>query len=327
MTYPLAFQNPGGGEEVLLQLLNGLRSAGEQVDLFDPWKTKIANYDIVHYFSSYNWKMFRFISESGAKLVLTPVLWPADPNKIRRKARIKKLVFPNRFKDSFDFHMGFPHLITPTSSLEAARLTQAYPLTQGKMQVLPNGVDLQFKNGDANLFEKKFNIRDFVLSIGRFNANKNQLALIKACKSLNVPLVLIGQPDQWSHEYHQECIREASTNPNIKFLGYIADKTLLAAACKAARVFVLPSYFETCGIAALEAGLAGCPIVITQNGGAPEYFKNLALYMDPGSQQDLVAKLQSALNAPKNDLLSRHIEANYAWSAITRRLIELYQNI
>jgi len=42
---------------------------------------------------------------------------------------------------------------------------------------------------------------------------------------------------------------------------------MLASAYAACDVFVLPSMFETPGIAALEAGLAGAKIVITKYGG------------------------------------------------------------
>ena len=49
----------------------------------------------------------------------------------------------------------------------------------------------------------------------------------------------------------------------------------LASAYAAARVFALPSWFETPGLAALEAGLAGCAVAITPYGSTRDYFGDL----------------------------------------------------
>ena len=59
------------------------------------------------------------------------------------------------------------------------------------------------------------------------------------------------------------------------------DDPLLASACAAARVFALPSWFETPGLAALEAALAGCAVVITPFGSPREYFGDLVEYARP----------------------------------------------
>ncbi len=56
---------------------------------------------------------------------------------------------------------------------------------------------------------------------------------------------------------------------------------LLASAYAAARVFALPSWFETPGLAALEAALAGCAVVITPYGSTREYFGDLVEYARP----------------------------------------------
>ena len=59
------------------------------------------------------------------------------------------------------------------------------------------------------------------------------------------------------------------------------DDPLLASAYAAARVFALPSWFETPGLAALEAALAGCAVVITPYGSTREYFGGLVAYARP----------------------------------------------
>ena len=56
---------------------------------------------------------------------------------------------------------------------------------------------------------------------------------------------------------------------------------MLASAYAAARVLALPSWFETPGLAALEAALAGCAVVVTPFGCTREYFGDRVEYARP----------------------------------------------
>ena len=49
-TYYHAFQNPGGGEIVLLKTMEALQRKGIQVELFNKWKTNLREYDLIHNF-------------------------------------------------------------------------------------------------------------------------------------------------------------------------------------------------------------------------------------------------------------------------------------
>ena len=75
------------------------------------------------------------------------------------------------------------------------------------------------------------------------------------------------------------------------------DDPLLASAYAAARVFALPSWFETPGLAALEAALAGCAVVITPFGSTREYFGELVEYARPGRPGEIDQALAEVLGA------------------------------
>ena len=80
---------------------------------------------------------------------------------------------------------------------------------------------------------------------------------------------------------------------------------LLASAYAACDVFVLPSQFETPGIAALEAGLAGAKIVITPVGGTKRsYFGNNAIYVEPTSTENIAEGILAALKNKKDNCVS-----------------------
>ena len=76
-TYPSAFQNPGGGEVQLEKTREYLLKAGISVDLFDPWRARIADYDLLHVFGSVR-DCLGLIEVAKARrvpVVTSPVLW------------------------------------------------------------------------------------------------------------------------------------------------------------------------------------------------------------------------------------------------------------
>jgi glycosyltransferase involved in cell wall biosynthesis len=105
------------------------------------------------------------------------------------------------------------------------------------------------------------------------------------------------------------------------------DSGLFASAYAACDVFVLPSLFETPGIAALEAGLAGAKVVITPHGGTKEYFREYAEYVDPYSVENIRKGIQNSLNRQKNTQLRDHIKKNFLWKSVAQRLVALYQTV
>ena len=112
-------------------------------------------------------------------------------------------------------------------------------------------------------------------------ARKNVLGLIRALRTIDHPAVIIGKIIGKEGE---QCLKEAAENKNILIIpGLENESEMLASAYAACDVFALPSLFETPGIAALEAALAGSKIVITPHGGTREYFGTMAHYVDPHS--------------------------------------------
>jgi glycosyltransferase involved in cell wall biosynthesis len=100
---------------------------------------------------------------------------------------------------------------------------------------------------------------------------------------------------------------------------------MLASAYAACTVFVLPSMFETPGIAALEAGLAGAKIVITPHGGTREYFGEMADYVDPTSIDSIRNGIRTALQRPKTANLKDHIMREFLWQSVAAKTAAIYR--
>ncbi|MCS6863332.1 MAG: glycosyltransferase family 4 protein, partial [Abditibacteriales bacterium] len=163
--------------------------------------------------------------------------------------------------------VAWSDIYLPNSELEAQKLMADFGVEREKIQVVPNAAAEKFLNAQPNGFAARHGIRgDFVLCAGRIEPLKNQLALIRALKPYRVPLVLAGA--EYDAAYAQLCRKESY--PDVKFVGKVGQDAL-ASAYAEAKVHVLPSWLETCGLASLEAALAGCNIVSTNRGGAREY--------------------------------------------------------
>ena len=102
---------------------------------------------------------------------------------------------------------------------------------------------------------------------------------------------------------------------------------MLASAYAACDVFALPSLFETPGIAALEAGLAGAKIVITPHGGTKEYFGEMATYVEPLEVRSIRDGIREALEAKKDLRLRDHIAGHFLWKHVAEKTREVYDDL
>src|SRR5581483_4935704 len=322
-TYQSAYQNPGGGEVVLNKHYEHLKARGHQVELFNQWTTKIKDFDLIHSFGSINRDFWFAVKSTDVPLIVTPILWPQRTLFNWLCAPLGGMVksaspyTKNPFKIYYEFRL--PNRLIVNSQAEADRIHKVYKLPIEQFSVIPNGVDKRFRDANPEQFVKRYEIKDFLLCVGRIANVKNQLALIKAARGLDVKLVFIGSPEPASMDYYQECRKEAPKD--TLFIDRVDQgAALLSSAFAAASMVVIPSLFETCGIVAMEAGLAGAPVAITHNGGTREYYKDYVNYLDPTSIATLRKSLIAALEKKKDTAKFRsYIEQNYLWERVIDR--------
>jgi glycosyltransferase involved in cell wall biosynthesis len=317
-TYDWAYQRPGGGEVQLLQTKRHLEELGTTVDLFDRWHTRLSEYRLVHSFSMLPHMFWEPVKLAGCALAVSTIHWPHISAPSRRhdmkhallRAGKRLLGIPEE-----DRGLPFQHvdIFFPNSHMEADLMCRAYNLDPGRMHVVPNGVEERFVDATPDLFVAEYGLRDFVLCVGRIDGRKNQLGLLRALRGAAYPIVIIGEPVLGQEQYFEECRREAG--PNVHFLGKIEHGSpLLASAYAAAALLVLPSYIETPGLCALEAGLAGTPLVVTEQGCTREYFGEHALYVHPDSAEQVRTAVDRVLNErPDTGALRERIHSNYLW--------------
>jgi glycosyltransferase involved in cell wall biosynthesis len=215
-------------------------------------------------------------------------------------------------------------LLLPNSQAEAQQLKQLFCVSPSKIAVVPNGVDARFAHGDARLFEQHFGMRDFVLLPGRIEPRKNQLSVLRALWGSGLPVIVLGDPHQDHGAYLEECRRQADAG--VMFIGSLEhDSPLLASAYAAARVVVLASWFETPGLAALEGGLAGAQIVVTERGCAREYFGGLARYVLPDDLWSIRRAVRDAFHCPRSGDLPEVIRRDFLWDRAAQETLTAYR--
>lgn len=337
-SYPSAYQNPGGGEVQLDKTMEYLKRRGVEVKKFDQWNDKFEDYDILHVFGSVKdcLGLVRTAKGKGIKIALSTVFWSDMRRALRETASPKErmlLLARHAAKSFLPFLpsarkelMELADILFPNGEGEGEQVAKYFRADKRKIFVVPNGVDESFKDASGYDFVNKYGYKDFILYVGRIEPRKNQLNFIKALKTIDRDVVFLGGPVSDYLGYYEECRSEATDK--MHFPGYIEHSSpLLASAYAASRVFALTSWFETPGLSALEAALAGTNIVITDGGCTKEYFGDMAFYAKPDDLENIRLATLAACKAPKDGRLKSHILGNYTWDKVAQRTIEGYEKI
>ncbi|MFZ4620372.1 MAG: glycosyltransferase family 4 protein [Bacteroidota bacterium] len=326
----------GGPRVQILQTKAELEKLGVEVSLFQPWDNfSRSSSDLVHLFSA-NLGTFHLASvlkNFSIPFVASSIFYTQhSPAYIRTMLGISKTL--KRFKSgvwtNYDYTQQiceWSKAVLPNTVDEGKLIELGMGIPGNKISVVPNGVEARFEFGDPSLFKKKYGLENFILNVGHIGpARKNVLQLIRALKKIDHPAVIIGKVSDTPEG--KQCLEEARQSKNILIIeGLDNDSVMLASAYAASSVFALPSLFETPGIAALEAALAGAKIVITPHGGTKDYFGSMAEYVEPNSVESIRQGIISALNAPRSSQLQQHIKKEFLWNRVAEKTLAVYRSV
>jgi glycosyltransferase involved in cell wall biosynthesis len=309
---------------------------GVEVNLFDPWSPfKRVDCDLFHLFAANigTYHLAKEIYALGIPLVVSPITYSNHSAGFVKRAltlsRMTQKIGRGVWSDyaiTSDI-CSWAKKVLPNTRAEAELVGSGLGVPASRISVIPNGVDERFYHADPSLFKEKYGLEKFILNVGHIgHERKNVLALIQALARVNHPAVIIGRVIKG--EYGDACVLEAAKHKHILLIdGLDNSSDILASAYAACDVFVLPSLFETPGIAALEAGLAGAKIVITPYGGTKEYFGGMATYVEPGSVESIREGIASALKRTKNPELREHIRKEFLWQRVAERTASVYRQV
>ena len=327
--------NHGGIRTQIEQTKSALESLGVTVTLLDMWKPlDPSQFDLVHIFSANiaTYHFARALHVRNVPFVVSPVYYTR-----RSGGAVKATIAADRFLNLFmrgiwtDYGLiaemcGWANAVLPNTKEEAKIFTRSMGVPAGNVSVVPNGVEERFAKAPADLFERQYGVKDFILYVGQIGpSRKNVERLLCALENIDQTAVLIGSAD--ASRSGIRCIKKAKDNPRLLVIDQLPhDSMLLASAYAACKVFAFPTLYETPGIAALEAASAGASIVMTPYGGTIEYFQNDVEYVEPSSVSSIEQGIRKALlkDKDKNKALRERILQQYSWQKIGEETKRVY---
>lgn len=325
----------GGVRTQVMQTAAHLTTLGINVEIVAPEKRFLpSEYDIIHLFAAgAETSHLAALVRRQAKLVVSPVFFSnRKAGIIRNSVRLEKLlkIFGSGIRSDFSIKAEIcrqADLLLPNTSEEQRLVCEGFGIPVSKTIIVPNGVNERFAGAKPDLFVEKYGIKDFILFAGHAAApRKNVMNLLQAAGQFNKKLVVIGSFD--NSAYSRQCLSLAAANPDILLIETLEhDSELLASAYAACSVFVLPSFYETPGIAALEAALAGANIAITQHGGTKDYFQNKAFYLNPRNTESIIKAVNDAAASAPGPALKAVILEQYTWQKIAEKTVSAYNRL
>jgi len=348
--------HPGGDTVQVLQTAAALRTRGHDVTLSSAARPALTGHDVVHLFhldrlwETVGW--CRQLRHARVPAVLSTIYWPPDEfdrgGRRGWQGRLARLAGSGsyrtlriaqrglidalrgghwtrfdhrllRFRSAVRYVFDTVRVLLPNSAAERDAIAAEFGAAPPAV-IVPNAVDLDTFGPPAGADERAG--RHGVLCVGRLEPRKNQLALIRALRDTDTPLTFIGQAGRYSRDYAEAC--RLAAGPLVTFAGP-ADAPRLRDAYRAAAVHACPSWYETPGLASLEAALCGCALVVTPGGSTREYFGDEAHYARPDDDASLGAAVAAALAAGPPPTLPTRVAAQYTWAATAAATEAAYQ--
>lgn len=346
------FTVQGGDTIQILKTAEALRKAGISIDikLCNEKNIDYSKYILIHFFNIRPADMLLHIKKSNLPYVISTIyvdyanpgaqkikgirdqilnLFASDTQeyiKIMAKSiwRGEKIISRRYIwwghKRSVRWALKYAAELLPNSESEYKRLLASYGIEK-KYSVIPNAADIEiFNYSKEDILLKD---RNMVLCVARIEQRKNQLNLIKALNDTSFQLYLIGNPAPNHIAYYNEC--KKMSKPNIHFIDAITQDELVFY-YKKAKVHVLPSWFETTGLASLEALFCGCNIVVTRYGDTLDYFNSKdSFYCDPES---ITSIREAVAKAATREINTQHIDnamGKYTWQKAAEKTLSVYK--
>jgi D-inositol-3-phosphate glycosyltransferase len=240
--------------------------------------------------------------------------------------------------------------IIAATPAEQAQLEWLYKADSRKVTVIPPGVDTShfypIPADEARQFIGLASDARMILFVGRIEPLKGVATLIQAVaclrlKDLKEPVhlaVIGGDPEAGADDISEEMIRlqklcdDLTVGKMVVFLGKRGQDTL-PYYYSAAEVVVMPSYYESFGMVALEAMACGTPVIASQVGGLAFLVQDgVTGYTVP--TEDHIALCERLTSLLGDETLRRKMgnnavenAQNYIWEKIASQIVHVYNEL
>lgn len=349
------YSAPGGDTVQVERTAEALRACGVAADISLELEPDLSGYDLVHLFNltrvHETYLQAENAKRQGRPVALSTIYWNEEEYERQAHGGLRRLLMAVAGREGIEYaRIAFRYCANGERNRAARELLRhgyralqrrvlaaadiLLPNAQAEMQclerdfgklaapyaVVPNAAEQEFcPSGPA-----PWAGRNCVLCAGRVEPRKNQLALVRALRGTGIPLVLAGCASL-NHGRYYEAVRRAAP-PGTVFAGQLG-RAEMREAYDGARVHALPSWFETPGLASLEAAARGCNLVVSDRGSTREYFAEHAEYCEPGDEASIRAAVLRAWRSPPRPELRRRIAARFTWEEAARATVQAYLRV
>lgn len=328
-----------GGDLVQINsTARALSEMGVKIEYSSDQELDLTKFDIVHAFNSPRFEeTVKYINNARRQkkpIVISTIFWPKDElavgvasSRLVRfcrdtlginitlflwrllKRRDRKFVLEKEIFEKADS-------LLPNSDGEMMQIKKVFGIKDKKYEPIVNAIDTsKFKLLPSE------NRKKYVLSVGRIENRKNTLKLINACEMKGYKLTLVGGYDP-EDDYAKKCLALVNEY-GFEHINNISQEELLPFYYNA-KVHAMVSWYETPGLATMEAACGGCNILTTDRGSTKEYFGDNVTYCDPFSQGSIERGLEKAMKSQSNFQLRKNIMDNFTWDIAASQTLDAY---
>ncbi|MGM5629998.1 glycosyltransferase family 1 protein [Apibacter raozihei] len=218
-------------------------------------------------------------------------------------------------------------IILTVSEYSKKAIAKNFKIDSNKIFITPNAVRLS-KEIKSNISMKdKYNLRNYIHYVSRFEPRKNQIGLLEVYLNLNLykeyDLVFIGRKkDKVEKQTYEMLVKKIPpTIANRIFFFDDLSEQEMNYFYQESSCFVYPSFAEGFGIPPLEAGVNNCK-VLSSNQTAMSDFNFFKYTFNPNNFEEFKEKLKEVLddkNYPYKFIHDKIVE-NYNWDKISNNL-------
>jgi len=351
--------SPGGAQIQIIKTKAYLEQRGIICDLTTtPQGIDFNAYDIVH-LTDLTWvydllRYLKKLKKFKGKKVLSTIYWPFDDYASNGAPLLQKIIFKIFGINGFEYAKAIAKCIVQKESVYLEGLKNSYiqnqinivnevdwllPNSKMEMEALNNRLGLELENFtvinnaiDTSVFDKILNTnkikkaKNLITFVARIDPRKNQLAFLEAMRETTYRIRFIGNAAPNSMKYYDKLKKEASKRGNVEFISHISQEEVFKHMMES-KVNVLTSWIETPGLVSLEAGYAGCNIVVTDKGSVRDYFKDYAFYCMPDDINSIRVQTIKAMESEFDENFRTLIKKDFDWSNTAAQTYQGYQNV
>jgi N-acetyl-alpha-D-glucosaminyl L-malate synthase BshA len=228
------------------------------------------------------------------------------------------------------FSMNESNAITAVSNNLREETYKSF-IIEKEIQVIPNFVDIQrFQKTDKEHFKQMLapNGERILVHVSNFRKVKRVEDVIQVFKRVhdNIPSKLLMIGDGPERQNVEELCRCLNVYNDVRFLG---KQEQIDEILSISDLFILPSEYESFGLAALEAMACGVPVISTNSGGLAEINEQgkTGFLSHVGDVEDMAKNALYILSSDNHLAQFKKAAITHAGNFEKQRIIPMYEQL